>query len=122
MHPFQERRKWRKILYSKTVLVLLVVVLALVARGAWNIHQKSLIAKTERDRAAQNLAELELRTKDLEGSITTLKSAFGEEGELRQKFSVAGKGEDLVVVVDETDQNGKNTGATGDRGFLSWFR
>lgn len=120
MQPFQERRKVRKILYSKTVLVVLFVIFLLVARGAWNVYQKAIIAETERDRGLENLKNLQERTRDLEASIARLKSGVGEEEELRQKFSVAQSGEDVVVVVDETAQNDNNSGASQELSF--WDR
>lgn len=125
MHPFQERRKLRKILYAKTTLAVLVLVLVLVARGAWGVHEKALIARAERAEALASLQDLSVRSQELQESLERLKSDQGVEEELRQKFAVAKSGEEVVVVVDETAQNGKNTqiAETGfwDR-FVAWFR
>ena len=109
MQSFQERKKLRKILYAKTTLFVLFVVLVLVARGAWGVHQKALIAVSERNQALAAQNELQERAQELEASLAHLKSSQGIEEELRQKFTVAQPGESVVVIVDENDKTGKNT-------------
>ncbi|MDO8604448.1 MAG: septum formation initiator family protein [bacterium] len=108
MIPFQERKKIRKILYSKISLALLFIVLFFVARGAWRIHQKAQIARSERDIAARSLLELQSRTAELKLSLEHLKSEQGVEEEVRQKYTVARPGEEVVIVVDETDKKSEN--------------
>lgn len=86
----------------------MIIVLVLVGRGAWGVHQKASIARTEHEEAERMLLELQNRTTGLEGSLQTLKSQQGMEAEIRQKFSVAKAGEELVVIVDETNKKGEN--------------
>lgn len=119
MLPFQERKKFRKILYSKTALLVLFVIVIFMTRGAWKIHNKAVIAQEERDETARSLADLQGRTKDLEASIVKLKSGQGVEEEVRQKFTVAKQGEEVVVVVDENAKKSKN-GELIDQG--AWAR
>ena len=109
MIPFQERKKLRKILYSKVTLVILTLVLLVVARGAWGIHQKAQIAISERNIARHSLEELESRTKELEVSLELLNSEQGIEAEVRQKYTVARPGEEVVVVVDDKAKKGENS-------------
>jgi cell division protein FtsB len=119
MQPFQERKKLRKILYSKVTLLVLFVACVLVARGAWGVHQKALIADSERNQALKAQEELQGRAIELEASLARLRSDQGVEEELRQKFTVAQPGESVVIVVDETDKTGKNTGVSGSESFWS---
>lgn len=109
MQPFQARKKLRNILYAKTTLFALFVLVVLVGRGAWGVHQKALIAISGRDQALSEQHDLEGRTAELQASLAHLKSSQGVEEELRQKFTVAHPGESVVVVVDESDKTGKNT-------------
>jgi len=120
MIPFQERKKLRKILYSRVTLVVLAVVLFGVARGAWNIHQKAEIARSERDIASHTLSDLESRTAELKTSLVRLKSERGMEEEVRQKYTVAKPGEEVVIVVDDSAKKGKNGGATDTKSI--WNR
>ena len=108
MIPFQDRKKIRKILYSKASLVILVIILIFVSKGAWGIYQKAQIARTERDIALRSLTEIEYRTAELQASIVNLKSERGTEEALRQKYTVGRAGEEVVVVVDEDAKKSKN--------------
>ncbi|OHA79132.1 MAG: hypothetical protein A2747_01370 [Candidatus Yonathbacteria bacterium RIFCSPHIGHO2_01_FULL_44_41] len=121
MIPFQERKKMRKILYSKITLVVLFVVLFVVGRGAWNIHEKAKIAVSERDIAERSLLQLESRTDTLQQSLKRLKSEQGIEEEVRQKYTVALPGEEIVVVVDDSAKKGKNSGAEEKKSILERF-
>ncbi|OHA84272.1 MAG: hypothetical protein A2937_03420 [Candidatus Yonathbacteria bacterium RIFCSPLOWO2_01_FULL_47_33b] len=108
MLPFQERKQFRKILYSKASIFVVFVVFVFVARGAWHVHQKAEIARAERDGAVRVLAELQERNEALEASLGRLKSDQGIEDEVRQKYAVARPGEEVVVVVDDSGKKGKN--------------
>ncbi|MEK7569255.1 MAG: septum formation initiator family protein [Patescibacteria group bacterium] len=120
MIPFQERKKLRKILYSKVSLAVLLVILFAVGQGLWRIQEKVSVARAERDLAARSFADLQSRTEELQASLARLKSDSGIEEEVRQKFTVARPGEEVVVVVDESAKKGKNGEATEARSF--WER
>lgn len=120
MIPFQERKKLRKILYAKATLGALFVLSVIVARGAWHVYQKAAIARAERVEAERSLGELISRTKGLGESIDRLKSERGVEEEIRQKFTVARPGEEVVIVVDETSKKGKNSAS--DYTISSWMK
>jgi len=117
MIPFQERKKLRKILYSRVTLAVLFVVLVLVAKGAWGIHQKAQIAISEREIAEHSLRELEERTAELDMSLGRLKSGSGMEAEIRQKFDVARSNEQVVEIVDDSSKKGENNEAVGSKGL-----
>ncbi len=120
MLPFQGRKKFRKILYSKATILVLLVVLVFVARGAWKIHEKAIIASAERDQVARALAEVEGREAELQASLALRRTDQGIEDEIRQKFTVARPWEEVVVVVDESAKKGKND-EVADMGFWSRF-
>ena len=121
MLPFQERKKFRKILYSKASILVLLVGLVLVSRGAWSVHQKAEIARTERNESVRMLAELQGRNTALEASLERLKSDKGIEDEVRQKYAVARPGEEVVVVVDESGKKGKNSDEVPQKSFWQRF-
>ncbi len=125
MLPFQGRKKFRKILYSKATILVLFVVVIFVARGAWKIHEKATIARTERDQTARALVEIENRTSELQASLALRRTDQGIEEEIRQKFTVARSWEEVVVVVDESDKKSKNGEVVGQgfwAGFFGFFR
>ena len=126
MIPFQERKKIRKIVYSKVTLFILTGVLFVVSVGAWRVHQKALVAMTERDISARALADSESRMKELQISLARLNSNQGMEEEVRQKYTVALPGEEVVVVVDENAKKSENGEVPVSNGWwqkiLSFFK
>lgn len=101
---FQEQRRIRKLLHSRYVLVVLIILLLLVARAVWGIYVKyeKSLAITEKARA--DLMALEDRERQLALSIESLKTDEGKERELRDRFGVVKEGETLVVLVDNNPE------------------
>lgn len=126
MSLFQERKKIRKILYSKVTLVVLFIILIVASRGAYQIYGKAARARIEREEALSALAEMKIHTTELTENIARLKSDRGIEEEIRQRFTVARPGEEVVVVVDENDKKSKDSEIAGGQSlwarFLSFFR
>lgn len=121
MLPFQERKKLRKVLYSKATLVVLFLLVVVIGRGAWQIHQKAVIAQGERVQAARATEELNLRAQGLEKSLVRLRSPEGAEEEVRQKYTVARPSEEVVIVVDENAKKGKNGEGVSKRSLWDRF-
>lgn len=121
MIPFQGRQKLRKILYSKVTLFALAVFVFFVGRGAWNTHEKAQIARSERNIAERSLSELESRASELQASLIRLKSDRGIEEEVRQKYTVARIGEEVVIVVDDSVKKGENGETVAEKGLWSSF-
>ena len=119
MIQIQERKKLRKILYSKVSIIILTALLYFVARGAWNIYNKASIARSERDRAERGLVDLQVKTSELTASLARLQSTQGIEADVRQKFTVALPGEDVVVIVDDSAKKSENSEAYESKSFWS---
>ena len=117
MIPFQERKKLRKILYAKATLFVLFVILIFVVRGTYQVYQKAHIARTEQKEVEKSFNELSLHTNELEQSVERLRSEQGIEWEIRQKFTVARPGEEVVVIVDESTKKSKNGEAEERQSF-----
>lgn len=117
MIPFQERKKLRKILYAKATLFVLLIILIFVARGTYQVYQKAHIARTGQKEVEKSFEELALHARELEQSVERLKSEQGIEGEIRQKFTVARPGEEVVVIVDESTKKSKNGEAEERQSF-----
>lgn len=107
-------------MYSKITLIALVVIFVAVTIGAWHVYQKAEVARTERDISKRALVDIQSRTVELEASLARLKSVRGIEEEVRQKYTVARQGEEIVVVVDEQAKKSENGGTSNSDGF--WQR
>ncbi len=99
MEYLKKRQKNRKRLYSKVTIFALVVLLGLMIRPTWSIFQKSFESKRNLQHAEAELAELDIRKKELAKDVSYLKSDYGRDQEIRDKFGVAKNGETMVVIV-----------------------
>lgn len=105
MREFQERRKVRKILYSKKIIVLLFLVVVFLLFSTIKVYLKSRNAASKRDETRKELAELEQRKAELEKDVNRFQSESGLEEEIRNKFNVQKPGEKVLVIVDKSAEN-----------------
>jgi cell division protein FtsB len=97
--------RWRNnpahLLIRRILLVALLAVIVWAILGVWQTYQKEQESASLRMRAENQLADLALREKQLQTSIAKLGTTRGVEEVLRQEYAIAGKGEGLIVIVDE---------------------
>lgn len=101
MREFQERNKVKKRIYSKTTLLLLLLLCILVTRGAYGVYLKEKSSRQEMHRILEQKVELEQRLHAIEGHNEHLQTAAGIETEIRHKFDVVKDGEGVIVIVDK---------------------
>lgn len=124
MRQFQEIRKIKAKVYSKPVLIGLIVLMLLLTKGVVNIflkYRESVLA--ERISRAK-LAELESRKESLQSDIENLQSEEGVEEELRTKYNVGYPGEKMIVVVNQDEEIVSEEKGFWKRTFsfiTSWF-
>jgi cell division protein FtsB len=116
MDDFQAKSRMRRLVYSRPVIVVLVIIIVLLARPVWKIWLKSRAVAREQAQVAAELKELELRRDFLEQEIAALQTPRGIEGEIREKFPVVKEGE-KVIIVDGGDES-TTTLATSSK---SWW-
>lgn len=119
MRDFERKRKIRKVLYSKGVLLLLLLLLALVGRATWGLYAKERESRRNLDRVEAELLGLQLREEKLRADIARLKTPEGVETEIREQFQVAKPGEKMVVLVDDRQENPEQKAE--ERSLLSKF-
>lgn len=95
-----EKMLVKKIVFGKIGLILLIVLVAFLAKGVWGVYQKSSYAKDNRERAEQELNDLHAREGALTEELSRLDTPRGLEEEIRHKFDVGHEGEQLIVLVD----------------------
>lgn len=101
MANFQGKNLWRRIVYSRPALVLLLILVIVAARPVWRIFRRAQAVSGERQEVLAQVAELEARKAFLEREVARLQTDRGVEGEIRKKFSVAREGEKVITVVPE---------------------
>ena len=100
MREFRQKRQFREMLYSRPTLFVLLVVLFLTARAAYNMYGKEIESGERAARAQTELQNLRERKSQVTKAIQQLNTPEGMEREIRDDFRVAKPGEHLVVLVD----------------------
>lgn len=102
---FQKKRKIKNIVYSPFVLIILVAFLFLLIKGVWNLYAKVELSRERLRIDVLELSKLSNREENLSNLIDFLKTDFGIENEIRTKFKALKEGEEVAVIVDETNVN-----------------
>lgn len=103
MKGFQEKRKFKKILYSNISIFLLLVVIVFLGRSLWSSWQKYSLTKNSREQSEAKLDELQRQRNLLEERTEKLDSDRGREEILRERYDIAKDGEELINIVEVTD-------------------
>jgi cell division protein FtsB len=104
MREFQERRAWRKIVFSKFSFALLIGILAFLIYSTAKIYIRSRNAKEANDLIEQEIESLKAKKTELENSVKRLETEAGAEEEIRSKFPVQKVGENTVIIVEEENK------------------
>jgi cell division protein FtsB len=124
MLEFYEKRKLKRLLYSKWMIGLLFIIILFLLNGVWNVYQKERSTNEKRDMVEKELAELVERERALQDEMNRLSTERGIEEEIREKYNVARVGEEIVVIVDAPSD--ETRAAAGERKsfwsvILDWF-
>ena len=103
MMDFQQKRKVRKMLYSRLTILVLAVMVFFLARATYHIYETEEMSAADYAAALKNYDDLKAQESALNADIGALSATSGQEEEIRSKFSVAKPGETVVVVVSGTD-------------------
>ena len=117
MEHLRARQKIKKRIYSRTVQIILFVVLILLVRSTWKIYQKHEEAKRSREAAEKELIALQQSGEGLVKKIEELESQRGQDREIREKFGVAKEGEEVVFIV-KPKSDGATTTASAELSFF----
>ncbi len=104
MFDFHEKRKIRRIVYSKVFIGAIFLFALLMGKSVYErftIEREMALKLEER---MKELHTLEERAALLESKVEHLKNDRGIEEELRTRFDVAKEGEQVVIIVEKPDE------------------
>jgi cell division protein FtsB len=104
MKEFSQKTKYRQLVYSIPVLLILLLILFFIAKGSFGIYQKYTLSKNELNNSKSDLSALEEKKNHIYQKVEKLNTETGIEKEIRSKFNVAKEGEKLVVIVDDAPE------------------
>ncbi len=90
---------WRRILYSRVTLVLVIILAGFMANTVWHTYLRQQASLDDRQRVEAKLTTVENRATQLTATINALKTPYGVEREIRNKFNVVKEGEELIMIV-----------------------
>lgn len=103
MREFQNKRDFRKMIYSRYTLILLFILIVILANAVLNSYNKYKRSAEENDKSQKELALIEQRTASLNKSIALLNTQDGKEREIRERFGLVKGDEKMVVFVNDTE-------------------
>jgi len=112
MLEFQEKRRFRRLLYSRVTLVILLLILIWLLNAVWKVYKKQDMTKDNLTKTTADLEDLKAREKMLSLEIDRLKTEGGTEEEIREKYGLVRPGEEVLVVVDNDDSINSNSTST----------
>jgi cell division protein FtsB len=107
MFDFHEKRKIRRIVYSKIsigFIFIVTIVIGLSVYERYTVEREMAVKLDERNR---ELEVLKTRAMLLESKVDHLKNERGIEEELRSRFDVVRDGEQVVIILDDQNENGE---------------
>ena len=119
MREFQEKRKFKKIVYSVWLQAILGIIFLALVFSAVKVYKKSRLSVKKFQEIKEEMAGLEKRNAELAVEAARLESESGQEGEIRKRFDVAKPGEKILVIVDKIGDDVKINGAENKGGFFS---
>ena len=119
MKEFQEKRKFKKIIYSGWLQIFLGVVLLAVIFSTAKVYKKSRTRAVKFEEIKEEITRLEKRNAELETDVARMESESGQEGEIRKRFDVAKPGEKILVIVDKNSEDVKINDEENKVGFFS---
>jgi len=98
---FEQKRKFKKFVYSKPVLVALFLLVFFVGKATWNVYDKLEMSKLNLEKEMRELQKLQERQAALASQIDYLQTDQGVEAEIRKKYRVVKEGEEIAVIIDD---------------------
>ncbi len=101
---FGKQNSYKKVLYSKATMLVLLVLIILLGRSVWERLQ---IERDMAGRAARTEAQLQQlteRKETLQERVEYLQGERGIEEEIRKNFDVAKEGEQVIILMGEPEE------------------
>ncbi len=102
MKEFQEKRRRRRIIYSKFSVIFMFFVVIVMARATWGVYQKEKESQVNMQLTSNSLAELQARHDLLGQQVDHLQTPAGQDEAIREKYQVEKPGEQVVIIVNAT--------------------
>lgn len=125
MLEFQEKRRVKRLIYSKLTLVVLLIIVGLLINGVWGVYKKRQITQNNLEKTTISFNNLKDREKVLTAEIERLNTDNGIEEEIREKYGLIKPGEEVIMIIDKKDSDKEanvSVKVSFWQKFLNWFK
>ncbi len=122
---YGNRSIWKKLIASPLSLLVLLVLAFILGRAVLNISYKANISSAKLTQAEIELAKLTARQQDVASKVGRLSTDQGLETEIRTKYHAVKQGEQVAVIVDDSQTanvGNISTSTSSATSSLSWWR
>ncbi|MDP3784497.1 MAG: septum formation initiator family protein [bacterium] len=98
MRVFQEKRRWRRLLFSKYSLWALFLATILLMFASGRVVLRAYQVSQERKKTEAKYQELQAEKSRLESRIKGLETPAGLEKEAKKKFGSKSPGEEVIII------------------------
>jgi cell division protein FtsB len=109
MLDFHEKRKIKSVLYSWPSIIFLAVLAVFLSTAVYERFSREREMAAKRDALASELETLEGRAASLQAEVDRLQSERGIEEEIRDRYEVSKRGEEVVVLIGDDVEKGTAT-------------
>ncbi len=122
MLDLKRKNKGIRKIYLKVIIVVLAVLVLFAGNATWNLYLKYREAKFNRDITQNELKKLQKREKAILLELNKLNTDRGVEGELRKKFGIVKKGENVIVVINPKSDKTSSGKDIKKQNFSLWSK
>ncbi len=124
MLDFQQKRKFKKVLYSRITIFCLFIFVIFIAHSTYDIFIKEKSSMGDLSSVKKDYSDLDKRRSTLQTEISKLQTEEGIEADIRDKYSVAKPGETVISIVDNSASTTNNTQTEESfwQRVLNWFK
>ena len=122
MVQYNQRKDPMRVMWRRLLALVLVIFVAVAARGVWSVYQKAQDSGNLKIEAQAKLDDLKKRELELRTDISSLRSDRGIEAELRERYNLAAAGESVIIIVDppQTPPEPKSSPFQRFKSMFSW--
>ena len=105
MLEFYKQKRWWSVLQSPLVIVVLLVLVAVLAREVYERYTIEREMAGRRAEVEHRLSELKERRDGLKEKVEYLSHERGIEAEMRRNFDVVQEGEKVVIILEDENES-----------------
>ncbi|MFC1802066.1 septum formation initiator family protein [Patescibacteria group bacterium] len=119
MLDFKEKKRVKKIVYSKITLFVLFVLVILMLKAVFGVYKSARVTAVKKNEAEIVFKNLEDRELSLKEEVSRLSTDKGVEEEIRDKFGMVKEGEKIIMLINDGGEENQEADFLNKKSFWS---